>query len=53
MDFSGASREEDEPKVVGVGPDKDMVDWFVVGVSFSRDMPKQELFRARFDDVVQ
>jgi len=53
MYFLGASREENKPKVVGVGPDKDMVDWFVVGVSFPRDMPKQELFRARFDDVVQ
>ncbi len=53
MYFSGASREEDEPKVVSVGPDKDVVDWFIVGVSFPRDVPKQELLRACFDDIVQ
>ncbi len=53
MYFLGAAREEDKPKVVSVRPDKDVVDWFVVGVSFPRDMPKQELFRAHFDDVVQ
>ncbi len=43
MDFSGASRKEDEPKVIGIGPDKDVVNWFVVNVSFPRDVPKQEL----------
>ncbi len=53
MDFSGASREEDEPKVISIGPDKDVVDWFVEAGSFPRDVPKQELFRARFDDIVQ
>ncbi len=53
MYFLGASREEDKPKVVSIGPDKDVVDWFVVSVSFPRDVPKQELLRARFDDVVQ
>jgi len=51
--FSSASREENEPKVIGVGPDKDVVDWFIVIVGFPRDVPKQELLRARFDDVVQ
>ena len=40
MDFSGASREENEPKVVGIGPHKDMVDWFVEAGSFPRDVPK-------------
>ncbi len=53
MDFSGASREEDEPKVIGVGPDKDVVDWFIVVVSFPRDVPEQELLGACFDDIVQ
>ena len=53
MYFSGASREENEPKVISVGPDKDVVDWFIVVVSFPRDMPKQELLWAGFDDVVQ
>ena len=52
MYFSGDSREEDEPKVVSVGPDKDVVNWFIVNVSFSRDVPKQELLRACWDDVV-
>jgi len=52
MDFSGASREEDEPKVISIGPDKDVVDWFIVTGSFPRDVPKQELLRACFDDVV-
>ena len=41
MDFSGASREENEPKVIGVRPDKDVVNWFVVAGSFSRNVPKQ------------
>ncbi len=53
MDFLGASREENKPKVVSVGPDKDVVDWFVVAGSFSRNVPKQELLRARFDKIVQ
>ncbi len=53
MDFSGASREENKPKVIGIGPDKDVVNWFVVIVSFPRDVPKQELLRVRFDDIVQ
>ncbi len=53
MYFSGALREEDKPKVVGIGPNKDVVNWFVVVVSLPRDVPKQELFRARFDDIVQ
>ncbi len=53
MDFSGASREENEPKVVGIGPDQNVVNWFVVFVSFPRDVPKQELFRTHFDDIVQ
>ncbi len=53
MYFSGASREEDEPKVVGIGPNKDMVNWFVEAGSFSRDVPKQELLRAHFDNIVQ
>ncbi len=53
MYFSGASREEDEPKVVSVGPDKDVVNWFVVNVGFPRDVPKQELLRARLDNVIQ
>ncbi len=53
MDFSGAAREENEPKIVGIGPDKDVVDWFVVVVSFSRDVPKKELLRARLDDIVK
>ncbi len=53
MDFSGASREEDKPGVISIGPDKDMVDWFIKAGSFPRDVPKQELFGARFDDIVQ
>src|SRR6266404_6727074 len=53
MDFLGASGEEDEPKVISIRPDKDVVDWFVMTGSFPRDVPKQELFRARLDDVVQ
>src|SRR6266404_5295346 len=53
MDFSGALREENEPKVIGIGPDKDVVNWFVVFVSFPRDVPKQELLQAHFDDIVQ
>ncbi len=53
MDFLGASREENEPKVISIGPDKDMVNWFVVVVGFPRDVPKQELLRAHFDDVIQ
>ena len=52
MDFLGASREEDEPEVISIGPDKDVVHWFVVAVSFPRDVPKQELLGARFEDVV-
>ncbi len=52
MYFSSASRKENEPKVISIGPDKDVVDWFVVAVSFPRDVPKQELFRACFDNVV-
>ncbi len=40
MDFSGASREEDEPKVIGIGPNKDMVDRFVKAGSFPRNVPK-------------
>ncbi len=51
--FLRALREENEPKVISIGPDKDVVDWFIVAVSFPRDVPKQELFGARFDDVVQ
>ncbi len=43
MDFSGASREENEPKVISIRPDKDVVNWFIVAVSFSRDVPKKEL----------
>ena len=53
MYFSRASREENEPKVVSIGPDEDMVNWFVVAVSFPRDVPKKELLRAHFDDIVQ
>ncbi len=53
MYFPGASREENEPKVVGIGPNKDVVDWFVEAGSFPRNVPKQELFGARFDDIVQ
>ncbi len=44
MDFPGASGEEDEPKVISIRPDKDVVDWFVMTGSFPRDVPKQELF---------
>ncbi len=51
--FSSASGKENEPKVIHIRPDKDVVDWFVVAVSFPRDVPKQELLRAHFDDVVQ
>ncbi len=53
MYFSGASREEGKPKVVCIGPNQDVVDWFVVVVSFPGDVPKQELLRACFDDIVQ
>ncbi len=53
MYFPRASREENEPKVISIRPDKDVVDWFIVVVSFSRDVPKQELFGACFDDIVQ
>ena len=53
MDFSGASRKENEPKVVSIGPNKDVVDWFIEAGSFPRNMPKQELLRASFDDIVQ
>ncbi len=53
MDFLGASREEDEPEVISIGPDKDVINWFVVTGSFPRDVPKQELLRARFDDIIQ
>ena len=53
MDFLGALREENEPKIIGIGPDKDVVNWFVVFVSLPRDVPKQELLRAHFDDIVQ
>ena len=53
MYFPSASREENEPKVISIRPDKDVVNWFVVAVSFSRDVPKKELLWARFDDVVQ
>ena len=53
MDFSGASREENKPEVICIGPDKNVVDWFVVFISFSRDVPKKELLRARFDDIVK
>ncbi len=53
MYFPGASREENEPKVISIRPDKDVVDWFIVAGSFSRDMPKKELLRARFDNIVQ
>ena len=52
VDFSGTSREEDEPKVISIGPNKDVVNWFIVAVSFPRDVPKQELLRACFEDVV-
>jgi len=51
--FLSALRKENEPKVISVGPDKDVVNWFVVAVSFPRDVPKQELLGAHFDDVVQ
>ncbi len=53
MYFPGASREENEPKVISIGPDKDVVNWFVVVVSFPRDVPKKELLRARFDNIIQ
>jgi len=53
MYFSGALREEDEPKVISIGPDKDVVDWFIEAGSFPRDVPKQELFGAHFDNIVQ
>src|SRR5882762_7193420 len=53
VDFSGASRKENEPKVIGIGPDKDVVDWFIVAVSFSRDVPEKEMLGARIDDIVQ
>ncbi len=53
MYFLRASREENKPKVVGIGPNKDVVNWFVVVVSFPRDVPKQELLRAHFDNIVQ
>ncbi len=53
MDFSGASREEDEPKVVGIRPNKDMVDRFIKAGSFSRDVPKKELLRAHLDDIIK
>ncbi len=53
MYFSSALRKENEPKVISVGPDKDVVNWFIVVVGFPRDVPKQELFGARFDDVIQ
>src|SRR6266404_5272441 len=53
MDFSGASRKENEPKVVSIGPNKDVVDWFVEAGSFPRNVPKQELLRASFDKVVK
>ena len=53
MYFLGASREENEPKVISIRPDKDVVDWFIVAVSFSRDVPKKELLRARFDKIVE
>ena len=52
MYFLGALREENKPEVICIRPDKDVVDRFVVAVSFPRDVPKQELFGARFDDVV-
>ncbi len=52
MDFSSALRKENKPKVISTRPDKDVVDRFIVAVSFPRDVPKQELFGARFDDVV-
>ncbi len=53
MDFLGALREENEPKVISIGPDKDVVNWFIVTVSFPRDMPKKELLRACFDNIIQ
>jgi len=53
MYFLRALREENEPKVVSIGPDKDVVNWFIVTVSFPRDVPKKELLRAHFDDIVQ
>ena len=53
MDFSGASRKENKPKVVSIGPNKDVVDWFVEAGSFPRNVPKQELLRAGFDKVVK
>ena len=53
MDFSVASGEEDEPKVIGVGPNKDMVNRFVKAGSFPRNVPKQELLRASFDEIVE
>jgi len=53
MYFLRALGEENKPKVVSIGPDKDVVDWFIVTVSFSRDVPKKELLRAHFDDIVQ
>ncbi len=53
MYFLRASREGNKPKVVSVGPDKDVVNWFIVTVSFPRDVPKEELLRAGFDDFVQ
>ncbi len=52
MYFLGASREENKPKVISIGPDKDVVNWFVVVVSFPRDVPKKELLRAHFDNIV-
>ncbi len=52
MDFSRASREENEPKVVSIGPDKNVVNWFIVTVSFPRDVPKKELLKACFDDII-
>ena len=53
MYFPSASREENKPEVICIGPDKDVVDWFIVVVGFPRDVPKQELLGACFDDVVQ
>jgi len=52
MYFPSALREENKPEVICIGPDKDVVDWFVVVVSFSRDVPEKELLGARFDDIV-
>jgi len=51
MDFSGASRKENEPKVVGIGPNKDVVDWFVEAGSFpeicqNRSCSEQALIRS-------